>query len=87
MTEAEEQELFARVERLERSAWRWRWFASALAVLSLLLGSLGVVSAVAFRVEAVTRARESMMEAKRARDEADMMRQRAADERQRAMEA
>ncbi len=91
MTEAEERELFARLERLERSAWRWGWFASALAVLFLALGFGGLVSLVALAREAVARQRLIDFEAReaerRARDEAEVMRQRAAEEQRRAAEA
>jgi hypothetical protein len=93
MTEAEEQELFARLERLERSAWRWRAFASVLAVFFLLLLSLGLVSAVAVRNAAVMRERlavEQALEAeRRARAAADdaAQRQRVAEEQRRTNEA
>lgn len=90
MTDAEQQELFARLERLERSAWRGRAFASALAVLFLLLLSFGLVSFVAFRNEAVTRQRLAAEEAEqRARAAADeaALRQHVAEEQRRAMEA
>jgi hypothetical protein len=62
MTSDELRDLFARLERLERSAWRWRAFASALAVSFLLLLSLGLVSFVAFRTEAVERRRLEEMQ-------------------------
>jgi hypothetical protein len=68
MTDSEQQELFARLEKLERSAWRWRVFASMLAVFFLLLLPLGLVSAVALRNQAVMRERlaaEQDLEAER----------------------
>jgi hypothetical protein len=71
MTEAEQQELFARLERLERSAWRWRVFASVLAVFFLLLLSLGLVSAVAVRRAESVRLREALKETERARAAAE----------------
>ncbi len=43
MTEADEQELFARLERLERSNWRWKVLATVLGVFFLLVASLGVL--------------------------------------------
>jgi hypothetical protein len=93
MTEAEEHDLFARLERLERSAWRWRAFASILAVFFLLLLSLGLVSYAALRNEAVERqrladveAREAEQRARAAADEA-ALRQRVAEEQRRVNEA
>lgn len=67
MTEAEEQELFARLERLERSNWRWKLLASVLAVFFLLLLSLGVVSAVAIRTRQVAQFHLAVEEEHRAR--------------------
>jgi hypothetical protein len=93
MTEAEEQELFARLEKLERSAWRWRVFASVLGVLFLLLLSLGLVSAVAVRNAAAMRERlaveEDLAAERRARVAADeaAQRQRVAEEQRRVNEA
>ncbi len=89
MTDAELQDLADRIKRLERSAWRWRWFASVLAVLFLLLLSLGLVSFVAVRNEAMMHSRTILVEdleaAERARAEADEQRRAAeAEARRRA---
>jgi hypothetical protein len=70
MTEAEEQELFARVEKLERSARRWRWLASVLAVLFLALGSLGLATSVALRNGAVRRQLGAELRHREERDQA-----------------
>ena len=77
MTEAEEQQLFARLERLERSSWRWKLLASVLAVFFLLLLSLAVVSAVALQTRQVAQFRLAVDEERRARMEAEEARQQA----------
>jgi hypothetical protein len=79
MTDAEQQEVVARLGRLERSNWRWRALASVLGVILLLLLSLGMVSAVAVRTEAV-RQRLQAAEADRRAVEAERRAKMAAEE-------
>jgi hypothetical protein len=67
MTDAEQQEVFARLERLERSNWRWKVLATVLGVCFLLLLSLGLVSAVAMSLEVRQRAVQARMAEEEAR--------------------
>jgi hypothetical protein len=89
MTDAEQQELFARLERLERSNWRWKVLASVLGVVLLLLLSLVAVSAVAIRAEATRQLLQAVDAEKRARQAAEeaAAQRRLADEQRRAAEA
>ena len=71
MTDAEQQALFARLEKLERSNWRWKALASVLGVIFLLLLSLGLVSAVAVRTQQMTQLRIAVEEEQRASQAAE----------------
>jgi hypothetical protein len=85
MTDAELQELFARLERLKRSNRRWKALATVLGVLFLLLLSLGVVASVALDRQ-LARALQEEVRARQAAEEA-ALRQRVADEQRRVSEA
>jgi hypothetical protein len=89
MTDAEQQKLFARLEKLERSNWRWKALASVLGVVLLLLLSLAAVSAVAIRAEATRQLLQAVDAEQRARQAAEeaAAQRRLADEQRRAAEA
>ncbi len=85
MTEADEQELFARVERLERAGRRWKALTTVLGVVLLLLLSLGTVAAVAIDRQ-LARALEDERRV-RILQEDPVLRQRLGDIQTRAVEA
>jgi triphosphoribosyl-dephospho-CoA synthetase len=85
MTDAEQQEIFVRLERLKRSNRRWKALATVLGVLFLLLLSLGLVASVALDRQ-MARALQAEVREREAAEEA-AMRQRVAEEQRRVNEA